>query len=217
MEIRKILYVLPQAGIISHTKLKERISPFGYKPCKYTPGLWEHESRVTKFCLVVDNFGIKYTSDDDLQYLLSDPREKYTILVDMEGEIFCGINLKLDNIKCTVLLSMPDYVQITLERFQRRRPTSKTDAPHEWKEPVYGCKQQYADDPYTSPLLSQEKKTYVQQVIRVLLYCARAVELTIITALNLIEESQASPTKKILLIAPNYLIISVGIYKHTLN
>ena len=83
----------------------------------------------------------------------------------MEGALFCGINSKWDYIKHTVRLSMPDYVRLALEQFQHRRPTVKTDPPHEWKEPVYGRKQQYADDYDTSPLLSQENKTYVQQFI----------------------------------------------------
>ena len=161
------MYGLTQEGIIYHTQVRGHIPLFGYKPCQYTPGIWEHESRVNKFCLVIDDFGIKYTSDNDLQYLLSALREKYKILVDMEGALFCGINSKWDYIKHTVRLSMPDYVRLALEQFQHRRPTVKTYPPHEWKEPVYGRKQQYADDSDTSPLLSQENKTYVQQVIAV--------------------------------------------------
>ena len=61
MEIRKGMYILPQAGIIYPTQLKMHLAPFGYKPFQYTPGLWDHENRDTKLCLVVDNFGIKYT------------------------------------------------------------------------------------------------------------------------------------------------------------
>ena len=115
--------------------------------------------------------------------------------MDTEGELFFGITIKWDYIKCTVRLSMPDYARLALEQFQHFRPTAKTDAPHEWKEHFNGCKWQYADNPDTPTLLSQEKKTYVQQVIRVFLYYARAADLTILTALNSITESQASPTE----------------------
>ena len=65
------MYVLPRSGIIVHTQIKEHLAPFGYKPWKYTSGLWEHEIRVTKFCLVVNNFYIKYTRDNYLQHLMS--------------------------------------------------------------------------------------------------------------------------------------------------
>ena len=55
-----------------------------------------------------------------------------------------------------------------------------------------------ADDPDNSPPLSPEKKTLIQQVVGVFLYYARAVDLTILTALNSIAESQANPTEKTL-------------------
>jgi hypothetical protein len=94
MEIRKGMYGLPQAGIIAHNLLKEHLAKYGYAPCKYTPGLWGHTSRKTKFCLVVDDFGIKTTSDADLQHLLSALKDKYTISIDTAGELFCGIHSK---------------------------------------------------------------------------------------------------------------------------
>ena len=113
----------------------------------------------------------------------------------MKGDIFCGITLKWDYRKHTVQLSTTEYVWLALERFQHILPTATTDAPHEWKEPFYGIKRQYADNPDTSPLISQEKKTYTQQVIGVFIYYKRMVDITIIKALNPIVESQAAPTE----------------------
>ena len=66
------MYGLPQAGIISHTQLKRHIFSFGYKLCQCTPGLWDNKTRDTRLCLVVDNFGIKYTISNNLQRILSD-------------------------------------------------------------------------------------------------------------------------------------------------
>ena len=116
----------------------------------------------------------------------------------MKIDIFCGITLKWDYIKLTVQLRIPDYVQLSLEHFQHSRLNEKTDAPHEYKEPVYRLKRKYAHDPDTSPLLSQEKKTYSQQFVGVFLYYTWAVDLTILTAFNSIVGSQAAPTKKTL-------------------
>ena len=59
MEIRKDIYGFPQAGIIVHAQLKEHLAPFGCKPFQYTTGPWEHENRVTKLYLVVNNCDIK--------------------------------------------------------------------------------------------------------------------------------------------------------------
>ena len=160
MEICKGVYGLPQAGIIDHTQLKEHLFPVGYRPCRYTLGLWEHKIRNTKFCLVVDDFWIKYTSDDNLQYFLSALRTEYKILVGMEGALFCVITLQWDYVKQMVQLNMPGYVRLALERFQHRRPNSKIGAPHKWKDPTYGRKRQMADDPDNSPPLSPEKKQF---------------------------------------------------------
>ena len=90
---------------------------------------------------MVDNFVIKYSRNNDIQHVLSALQETYTISLDMEGELFFGINLKWDCIKHSLQLSMPDYIRLALEQFQHRHPTTKTDALREWKKPVYGYKQ----------------------------------------------------------------------------
>ena len=79
LEIRKGMYGLPQAGIIYYTQINRHLSTFGYKPCRYTPDLWGHETRDINFCLVVNDFGIKYTSDNNLQHIHSDLRKNYNI------------------------------------------------------------------------------------------------------------------------------------------
>ena len=79
MEIRKGMYGLTQARIIFHTQLKINLPPFGYKPCGYILGLWEYETRYTKLCLVFDTFGIKCTSDHNLQHILSYLQKNYNI------------------------------------------------------------------------------------------------------------------------------------------
>ena len=78
-KIRKGMYGLPQAVIIYYTQINRHLSPFGYKPCWYTPGLWGHETRDINLCLVVNDFGIKYTSDNNLQHIHSDLRKNYNI------------------------------------------------------------------------------------------------------------------------------------------
>ena len=87
---------------------------------------------------MVNNFDIKCTRDKYLQHLMSALRDKYTISVDMEYKLFCGITLKWDYIKLNFRLSMPDYVLLAIERFKHCRPTAKTYAHYDWKEPVYG-------------------------------------------------------------------------------
>jgi len=110
IEIRKGMYGLPQAGIIAHNQLKEHLAPFGYAPCRHTPGLWKHATRNIMFCLVVDDFGIKYVNKDDANHLFDALRQKYTSSIDWEGKLFCGITLTWNYQQRTCDLSMPGYI-----------------------------------------------------------------------------------------------------------
>ena len=65
----KGIYVIVQAGIISHTALKEHLRPFGYEPAPITLVLWCHNKTGIKFTLVIDDFGIKYQRREDAVHL----------------------------------------------------------------------------------------------------------------------------------------------------
>ena len=39
VEIRKVMYGLPQAGILANKLLQKNLKIQGYQPCKHTPGL----------------------------------------------------------------------------------------------------------------------------------------------------------------------------------
>ena len=42
VEVRKGMYVLPQAGLLAHIMLKDRFKNHGYEQSKLTPGFWKH-------------------------------------------------------------------------------------------------------------------------------------------------------------------------------
>ena len=52
-------------------KLKRHLAMHGYCPIVGTTGMWEHETRQTKFCVCVNDFGIKYFNKDDADHLLT--------------------------------------------------------------------------------------------------------------------------------------------------
>ena len=56
---------------------------YGYRPAKHTPGLLTHDTRNTPFSLVVDDFCVKYTSEEDATHFLDVLRDKYPITVYM--------------------------------------------------------------------------------------------------------------------------------------
>jgi hypothetical protein len=52
------MYSLPQARIIAQQLLKECLQKDGYRQSKTTPGLWQHDTCLISFSLVVDDFGV---------------------------------------------------------------------------------------------------------------------------------------------------------------
>jgi hypothetical protein len=71
LEMRQVVWGLPQAGILSNKHLRHKLSPFAYFEITKTQGLWDHKSRPITFTLVVDNFGVKYENNDDVDHLIA--------------------------------------------------------------------------------------------------------------------------------------------------
>ncbi len=61
--------------------------------------------------------------------------------------------------------------------------------------PQYGAKTQYVDSPNSSPTLDLANTTRVQEILGTLLYYARAVDATMLTAIGSIATQQSTPTQ----------------------
>jgi hypothetical protein len=69
IEIRKGMYGLKQAGLLTNQLLQTRLAPFGYNPARHTPGLWLHKTKPIAFSLIVDNFDVKYVGKQHADHL----------------------------------------------------------------------------------------------------------------------------------------------------
>jgi len=194
-EIRRGMYGLPQAGIIANQQLKKRLAPHGYYEVKHTPGLWRHTWRPLTFTLVVDDFGIKYVGKEHAEHLFAALRKDYTLDTDWTGGLYCGITLKWDYKKRTLDTSMPGSIKKILFKFGHPPPNRPQHSPHAAPIPQYGAKQQVTPEPDDSPALSDTAQKRVQQIIGSLLFPARAVDSTLLTALSTIASQQAAPTE----------------------
>ena len=85
IKIMKGMYGLKQAGYLANQNLKTHLHKYGYSPSKHTRGLWTHKTRDIQFILVVDDFGIKYTKEEDKNHLMNALRDRYTISIDSTG------------------------------------------------------------------------------------------------------------------------------------
>jgi hypothetical protein len=70
-KVMRGMYGLPHVGSNSHNELEERLNKEGYYKSPFVPALWKHKTRPTQFVLIVDNFGIKYFTKDDLDHLMT--------------------------------------------------------------------------------------------------------------------------------------------------
>jgi hypothetical protein len=65
----KGMYGLPQAGKVASDYLIPRLTAAGYKETGVTPGLFKHDTNSIIFALVVDDFLVQFSSQEDLDHL----------------------------------------------------------------------------------------------------------------------------------------------------
>ncbi len=119
-EIRRCMYGLPQARRLSQIRLIEHLARHGYSQCPHTPYLFRHQhTRDIIFSLVVDDFGVRYGTQADIDHLEETLRlNDYKITIRPDGDLYLGMKISF-NATCTaVTISMPGYVNKMLTRFR---------------------------------------------------------------------------------------------------
>ena len=194
--IDKGMYGLKQAAILAYQQLCQRLKGAGYYPVLGSAGIFAHQTRQTKFCLCVDDFGIKYYSKADLDHLLKTLGQHYQYSVDITGTDFCGLHYVWNYAERYVDVSLPLYIQKALKRFNHKPKNGPQYAPHHHIPVRYSQKgeRQYATQDDNSPPLSPKDAKWVQSVIGSFLYYCRALDCTIATTLNDLARQQSKPT-----------------------
>jgi Reverse transcriptase (RNA-dependent DNA polymerase) len=195
VRITKGMYGLPQAGKLANNELIQHLAKHGYKQCNLTPGLFTHTTRPISFCLVVDDFGVKYIGKENAQHLINTLSEKYVITTDWTGDTYLGMHLNWDYPNQHVDISMPGYVAKALQRFEHTSPNKPQHAPHASQTPNYGAKTQETVAPDTSPLLTPDRVTRLQQIVGSFLYYARAIDSSMLVALGTLAAAQTKATQ----------------------
>ena len=116
---QKFMYGLPQSGRLAYIGIIKQLRLHGYNQAGFTPGLFKHETLVTMFSLVADDFGVKYTAKNNtLRFIDTLKKTHIGITIDWSGRIFLGVNLDWDYTKHTANISMTNYVNKSLSIFQ---------------------------------------------------------------------------------------------------
>ena len=194
LEMRGVVWGLPQAGILVNKLLRKRLLPHGYNKCSNTPGLWKHKTRPISFTLVVDDFGIKYVGKEHFDHLIWCIKQTYELTEDWTGNLYSGIKLKWDYDARTVDLLMPGYIKRVLQKNKHRMPTKPQHCPYSPALKQFGAKAQAPLPDDISPKLSPEEIKEIQRVIGSILYYARAVDITVLMALSSIAIKQSHGT-----------------------
>ena len=198
-EISKGMYGLKQAGKLANKLLAKRLFSHEYYQCATTPGLWQHKWRPVIFALIVNYFGVQYTSLQNAKHLQAALTEHYEVTTDWTGSKFSGIDLKWDYLKRTCRLTMDGYIHDVRFRFGNQDPKNPQHSPLKHREIIYGAKsQQIADKVDNSPPLDVVGIKKVQGDVGSLLYYARAVNNKLLCTINTIGMKQASGTQNTL-------------------
>ena len=160
---------LKRAGRIANDRLKAHIDHFGFTPVTKTPALWRHTTKTIIVSLVFYDFGVKYIGKENAYHLIQSLPKLYTISIEWNSPLFCGLTIDWDYAACTCNISMPKYLQTALLKFQYLVPKRPQHAPYPWAKPTYGAHVQYTQDDNSSPLFPAKKTNLVQQTTGTLL------------------------------------------------
>jgi hypothetical protein len=111
LEISKGIYGLAQAGCLAQQRLCDHLAKHGYRPIsKVNPCVFKPEKNDVVFCLVVDDFGVKYKDRKHSEHLMDTLKMMYTVKEDWRGRAYVGFDIRQDRERGTVTLSVPRYV-----------------------------------------------------------------------------------------------------------
>ena len=87
------MYGLPQSGLLAQQLLEKRLNAEGCRQDTLVPGLWTHSWRLVTFILCLDNFGVKYVGEQNVDHLMTVLSSHYTIFGNWTGSRYLGIDL----------------------------------------------------------------------------------------------------------------------------
>jgi hypothetical protein len=190
--VLKTHYGLPQAGALSQQRLFAHLEKNGYHQLFHAPALFRNKDGSIRFALVVDDFAVVWSSTKSMQHFIDTLRELYTIKIDYRGLKYLGINIDVNRKKRHVTLSMPGYIAKLMKRV-RPAGVKAASTPSVYSAPNYKTTRQTAtvDE---SPLATPTQQHEMQVVVGTLLYYARTVDPSILTAVHELGSIQARPT-----------------------
>ena len=128
------------------------------------------------------------------QHIINSLQQKYITTVDWTSKNFLGLDIDWNYQKRHVTISIPNYINQILHKFQHPLNLKPTNSPPKYNAPTYGAKMQYSNPIGAIKLIPPSDITHVQQVIGTLMHYAMALENTIIDPMGDLTSAQSKIT-----------------------
>jgi hypothetical protein len=202
--VLKTHYGLPQAGALSQERLFAHLAKHGYIQLAHSQSLFRNRDGSIRFSLVVDDFAVVWRDKASTMYFIQTLRKLYTVKVDWQESKYLGMDIAINRPKRHVTLSVPGYIQKLLRKM-RPRGVKTSATPSVYQAPKYNSPRAQTATVDESPMASQAQQHELQVIVGTLLYYARTVDPSILTAVCELGSVQASPTQKDMLKAERLL------------
>ena len=189
------MYGLKNAGKVSKDRLVKHLNSSDFFETK-TPCLFRHATRDVTFCLVVDDFGIKYSKDEDLTFLVDCLSQLYHVKVHPVGTKYLGFTIEYSRSgrDRSISLSYPSYIPSLLKRI-RPLGVKLASTPSIYTPPSYGrTGPQKATAPPPSPPASAAQAKELQVIVGSVLCYAIACDYSMLPAVCALSCQQSAPT-----------------------
>jgi hypothetical protein len=130
--------------------------------------------RTILFTLVVDDFGVKYVGEENVNHLIWCIKQKYELTKDWMGNLYCGIKLNWDYDARTLNIFMPG--NHLLLKYKHCMPAKPQHCPSAPAPKQYRAKAQTPLPIDISPKLFPKEIKEIQQIIGSILYYACAFD-----------------------------------------
>jgi hypothetical protein len=192
-EVLKTHYGLPQAGALSQERLFRHLAKHGYRQLSHSPSLFRNHDGSIRFALVVDDFAVVWKDKKNITHFITTLRKLYTVKIDWEGSKYLGMDIAIDRTDRHVTISMPGYIEKLLRKV-RPHGIKGASTPGIYYPPNYKSQKSQTATIDASPFASKEQQHELQVVVGTLLYYARTVDASILTAVHELGSVQSQPT-----------------------
>jgi hypothetical protein len=105
---------------------------------------------------VVDDFGVKYKTKNNIDHLIGAIKSTYNLNKDWTSNLYCGITLDWDCVNRTEDILMPGYIKKKLQEYKHVTLNPVHNCPYSHTPKHYGSKAQALLPPDQSPYLNKK-------------------------------------------------------------